>query len=85
DGGGSGFDALLGGIVDCKGNFKFLGERAEFWSATNSNFDGPWHFDVVRASTPVPYGDEVSNAGGFASLKSYECLESGKSVRLFKD
>lgn len=85
EGGSSGFDALLGGIMDCGGNFKLLGERTEFWSSTNSNFDGPWHFDVVRAISNMPFGDEVAKAGGFASLRSYECFESGKSVRLFKD
>lgn len=85
NGGSSGFNALLAGQRDCKGKFRFLDERAEFWSSTDSRFDGPWHFDIDRNKDSIPHGSAETNKGGFASLKSYECYESGKSVRLFKD
>jgi uncharacterized protein (TIGR02145 family) len=84
-GGSSGFNALLGGLLDCNGKFKNLGERADFWSSTDSNFDGPWHFNMDSNKDSIPHGSDETPKGGFAGLISYECYESGKSVRLFKD
>ena len=80
--GSSGFNALLSGLLDCNGKFKYLGERADFWSSTDSNLDGPWHFAVDSNKDSTPHGSADTSKDGFAGLKSYEC---GKSVRLFKD
>ncbi|MDD5570513.1 MAG: FISUMP domain-containing protein [Bacteroidales bacterium] len=84
-GGSSGFNALLGGLLDCNGKFRYLNERADFWSSSDSNFDGPWHFGIDSNKDSIPHGSADSKKGGFAGLKSYECYGSGKSVRLFKD
>lgn len=40
-GGSSGFDAQFGGLLDCKGEFKYLGEQTGFWSSTDTRLDGP--------------------------------------------
>jgi len=84
-GGGSGFNALLGGLLDCNGKFKYLGEQTDFWSSSDSRFDGPWHFAVNSNKDSIPHGSADTRKDGFAGLKSYECYGSGKSVRLFKD
>lgn len=84
-GGSSGFNATLGGLLDCNGKFRYLGEQADFWSASDSRYDGPWHFGVNSNKAGVPHGSAVTNKDGFAGLRSYECYGSGKSVRLFKN
>jgi uncharacterized protein (TIGR02145 family) len=84
-GGSSGFDALPGGLLDCKGNFKYMGERTGFWSATDTRYDGPWHFNVDSNKQDIPHGFAETKYDGYAGLKAYECYGSGKSVRLFKD
>jgi uncharacterized protein (TIGR02145 family) len=84
-GGSSGFNALLGGLLDCKGKFRYLGEQTDFWSSSDSRFDGPWHFGVNSNKDSIPHGSADTKKDGFAGLKSYECYGSGKSVRLFKD
>ena len=81
----SGFNALLGGLLDCNGKFKYLGEQTDFWSSTDSRYDGPWHFAVNSNKDGIPHGSADTKKDGFAGLKSYECYGSGKSVRLFKD
>jgi uncharacterized protein (TIGR02145 family) len=85
NGGSSGFNALLGGLLDCNGKFKYLGEQTDFWSSSDSHSDGPWHFGVNSNKDSIPHGSADTKNDGFAGLKSYECYGSGKSVRLFKD
>lgn len=84
-GGSSGFNALLGGLYNCEGKFRYLGERADFWSSTDSYADGPWHFNIDSNKDSIPHGSAKTKKGGFAGLISYECYGCGKSIRLFKD
>ena len=84
-GGSSGFNALPGGLLDCNGKFRYLGEQSDFWSSTDSWLDGPWHFRVNSNKDGLPHGSADTKKDGHAGLMSYECYESGKSIRLFKD
>lgn len=83
--GSSGFNALLGGLLDCNGKFKYLGEQTDFWSSTDSRTDGPWHFGVNSNKDSIPHGSAATKKVGFAGLRPFECNGSGKSVRLFKN
>lgn len=83
-GGGSGFNVLLGGLLDCNGKFKYIGEQTDFWSSADSRNDGPWHFCINSNKDGILHGSADTKKDGFAGLKSYECYGSGKSVRLFK-
>ena len=82
-GGSSGLNMLLGGMRTCDGEFKYLDDKARFWTSTNSktekavtgldsNKDGYPH--GLRGRTD-PY---VFN-------NSYQRTCPGYSVRLFKD
>jgi len=83
-GGSSGLNMLLGGMRTCEGEFKYLNERARFWTSTTSRSDieqavyGLDHInnDDFLSRINAPY---VFNNGQFRG----SC--SGFSVRLFKD
>ena len=81
-GGSSGLDMLFGGMRTCDGEFKYLGDKARFWTSDNSgsektatgldsNKDSIPH--GLRGSTvPLAYNNEYQK-----SCRAY-------SVRLFK-
>ena len=51
-GGGSGFDALLGGCRTANGHYRAIGMRADFWSSSEAKgleARGPWHYIVDRS------------------------------------
>jgi len=43
EGGASGFDALLAGAADFRGNYLYLGTYAIFWTSTEANEERAYH------------------------------------------
>ena len=43
EGGSSGFDAILAGAADFRGNYLYLGAQAIFWSSTEANQERAYH------------------------------------------
>ena len=82
-GGSSGLDMLLGGLRTCDGEFKYLGDKARFWTSTNSSSE--------KAATGLdsnkdgyPHGLWGSKAP-YVFNNGYQRTCPGYSVRLFKD
>lgn len=90
-GGSSGLNMLLGGLRNCNGEFKYLGERARFWTSTTSR---PFHWKGSIITEKTVYGldrineeDLISkiNAPYVYNNSQFRGSCSGFSVRLFKD
>ncbi len=84
-GGGSGFNALLGGCRTSNGKYVAIGMRADFWSSSDAkNDNGPWHYILDSKKSGIP-SNVFDSKDGTAYLGSVDFSSSGKSVRLFKD
>ncbi len=84
-GGGSGFDALLGGRRTPSGRFIQMGESAYFWSATiYSSGEGVRCYDLDSKPGGVR-GSWLDSREGVAFLSKYCDPAAGISVRLFPD
>jgi uncharacterized protein (TIGR02145 family) len=90
-GGSSGLNMLLGGIRTCNGEFRYLGERARFWTSTTSR-PFRWQGSIITEKTV--YGLDRINEEDFLSRinapyvfnnSQFRGSCSGFSVRLFKD
>jgi uncharacterized protein (TIGR02145 family) len=82
-GGSSGLDMLLGGLRTCDGKFKYLGDKARFWTSTNSSSE--------KAATGLngnkdskPHSLNTSK-GPYVHNNAYQKTCPGYSVRLFKN
>ncbi|MCU0292358.1 MAG: SUMF1/EgtB/PvdO family nonheme iron enzyme [Thermoanaerobaculaceae bacterium] len=73
-GGGSGFDAVLGGYRDYGGGFRELGIWGEYWTATVMNVVPADHAHIVHLQQGQPQAARMG--AGFTA---------GNSVRLVKD
>jgi len=89
-GGSSGLNMLLGGMRTCDGEFRYLGDKARFWTSTTSNKNRD-----SRKSNKAVYGldskDDYRHGLNFRKTP-YMFYNSqmytaccGFSVRLFKD
>jgi uncharacterized protein (TIGR02145 family) len=58
-GGSTGFEALLCGVADYRGNYLYHGEYALFWSSTEVNADRAYHHSV----------EPTGELGKFAAMK----------------
>ena len=84
-GGGSGFDALLGGRRTPSGRFVEMGERAYFWSATiDSSGEDATSFELDSKPGGVRRSPFDSREGT-AIISKYGPPTDGLSVRLFRD
>ena len=92
-GGSSGLDMLLGGIRTCAGEYRYLGEKARFWTSTTTP---PFHWRGSIYTEKTIYGLDTEKEGslhGFRYSKApyvfnnsqFRASCSGFSVRLFKD
>ena len=70
EGGSSGFEALLAGAADFRGNYLYLGEYAIFWTSTEANPERAYHQGFR----------EDGNCDLFAAMKGARI-----SIRLIKD
>lgn len=93
-GGSSGLNMLLGGIRTCDGKYRYLGDKARFWTSTTSP---PFQYQGSTMAEKSIYGLDSNKEGvphglKFKSTAPYMFQNdqfrescSGFSVRLFKD
>jgi uncharacterized protein (TIGR02145 family) len=83
-GGGSGFNAVFGGMYSCNGRFTKLGEETIFWSSTREENGMIWIYGLDSNKNNDPHG-LTGRTAPFAFYNGYATFCSGYSVRLFKD
>ena len=92
-GGISGLNMLLGGVRNCNGEFRYLGDKARFWTSTTSP---PFQWQGATYTEKTIYGLERNKEGGLHGFKQstapyvfnnaqFRESCSGFSVRLFRD
>jgi len=81
-GGSSGLDMLLGGMRTCGGEFKYLDDKARFWSSDNSGSEKT-AYGLDSNKDSIPHGLRGSKAP-YQSYNEYQKTCPGYSVRLFK-
>jgi uncharacterized protein (TIGR02145 family) len=83
-GGSSGLNMLLGGMRTCEGEYKYLNERARFWTSTTSRSGNE---QAVYGLDHINNDDFLSriNAPYVFNNAQFRGSCSGFSVRLFKD
>jgi uncharacterized protein (TIGR02145 family) len=92
-GGTSGLNMLLGGIRTCDGEFKYLGDRARFWTSTttppfqwrDSMYTEKTIYGLDSNKDGAPHGLRLSKAPYVYNNSQYRRSCEGFSVRLFKD
>ena len=83
EGGSSGLDMLLGGLRTCGGEYKYLGDKARYWTSDNSGSEKA-ATGLESNKDSIPHGLWGSKAP-YAYNNSFQRTCPGYSVRLFKD
>ena len=93
-GGSSGLNMLLGGVRTCDGKYRYLGDKARFWTSTTSppfQYQGSTMteksiYGLDSNKEGVPHGLKLSSKAPYM-FQNNQFREScsGFSVRLFKD
>ncbi len=83
EGGSSGLNMLFGGMRTCNGKFKYLGDKARFWTSANSGSEKAVT-GLDSNKDGIPHGLRGSKAP-FAFNNNFQQPCPGYSVRLFKD
>jgi uncharacterized protein (TIGR02145 family) len=83
EGGSSGLDMLLGGLRTCGGEYKYLGDKARYWTSDNSGSEKA-ATGLESNKDSIPHGLWGSKAP-YTYNNSFQRTCPGYSVRLFKD
>jgi len=86
-GGSSGLNMLLGGMRTCDGEFRYLGDKARFWTSTTTSFfvTEKTVYGLDSNKDGAPHGLRFSTAPYVFNNSQFRKSCPGFSVRLFKD
>jgi len=86
-GGSSGLNMLLGGMRTCDGEFRYLGDKARFWTSTSKSFFVTERtvYGLESNKDGAPHGLRFSTAPYVFNNSEFRKSCPGFSVRLFKD